>query len=153
MVENAKPKKDSKKATKKESKKTSKKPRKVVKPDSKKKSKKSSKKVKIYCGIENPIPANSRMGTMQECFNAGKVNYYGIKKIDSKVLNSTKKVDTMDSKSLMIKYAGLVGKYRKIEKEIKTTTNADEKNKLMKEYEAIGKDINLIQEQLKKIKK
>jgi predicted RNA methylase len=40
---------------------------------------------KIYCGI-NDLPKGKRYGDMEECASLGKVNYYGLNKIDKRVL-------------------------------------------------------------------
>ena len=126
---------------------------KTTKKDSKKTSKKVVKKEKIYCGIENPIPSGYRLGSMQECFDAGKVMYYGIKKVDSIVLNS-KKNNTIESySSLVIKKAGLSGKKTKLEKIILKTTDIVEKDKLKKEYNLLINDIKKIDDLIKKTKK
>ena len=70
-----------KKETKKESKKESKK--------SKKGSKKQS-RLKPYCGIK-AVPKNKIRGTMDECYSKGEIRYYGLNKIDSKVIENKKK--------------------------------------------------------------
>jgi hypothetical protein len=125
-------------------KKTSKKP-------SKKPSKKTSKKEKIYCGIENPIPKNYRLGSMKECFDAGKVMYYGIKKVDSKVLKSNEKNNDNDEKTIQLKKVGLIGKLGKIKKKI-STVSGDEKATLLKEYNLLVKEINELEDKIKKLK-
>ena len=46
----------------------------------------SEKPEKIYYGAKNPIPKGyTRQCTMKEAAEAGKVSYFGIKKIDSKL--------------------------------------------------------------------
>lgn len=49
----------------------------------------------IYCGI-GKVPKNKVMGTANECINNGQIRYWGIEKIDKKLLNSPnlKKVET-----------------------------------------------------------
>jgi hypothetical protein len=124
------------------------------KKDSKKDSKKNKteKKLKLYCGIMNPIPAGYKLGSMQECFDAGKVMYYGIKKVDSIVLNSNKKKEETDINSLQIKKAGLLGKHNNLKKKYESAKNKEDKDEIKKEIEKIIKEINLLTEEIKKLK-
>ena len=122
---------------------------KISKKDSKKKDSKKKDSKKIYCGIDNPIPVGYRLGSMQECFDVGKVMYYGVKKIDSKVLDSKKNND-LDENALQIKKVGLMGKITKIKKDLLKIDNINEQNKLKKEYDLIAKEINSIEEKIKK---
>ena len=71
----------SKKTTKKVSKKVS------------KKASKPAKKIEPYCGIKDPLPKNKSLGNMEECYTIGEVRYYGLNKIDSKVIENKKKKD------------------------------------------------------------
>ena len=88
---------------------------------SKKASKKTSKKakkekvLKPYCGITSPIPKSKRLGSMEECLNLNKVNYYGIKKIDSRLLNAKQKEQDQKTtlKNLNMELMGILGKENK----------------------------------------
>jgi hypothetical protein len=62
-----------------------------------------------YCGVLK-LKKNQRRGSMQECANMGEVRYYGLKKIDSKLLEVArrdkdleKKMDSMYAKAYKIK--------------------------------------------------
>jgi len=138
---------ESNKDNKKDSKKNS-------KQDSKKNSKQAKeKKLKVYCGILNPIPTGYRLGSMQECFDAGKVMYYGIKKVDSIVLNSNKKKEEVNVTSLQIKKAGLLGKNNNLKKKYESAKDPKEKEEFKKEIENTIKEINKLTEQIKNFKK
>ena len=52
----------------------------------KSKTKKKGKAKKIYCGAGD-IPSGHRRGTMQECIEKNQIRYYGVKKIDSRILS------------------------------------------------------------------
>jgi len=39
----------------------------------------------IYCGI-GKVPTGLRRGTMKECATKGQIRYYGVKKIDGRLL-------------------------------------------------------------------
>jgi len=47
-------------------------------------------KKKIYCGI-GLVPKDSKLGNMVECVESNQVRYYGIKKIDPKLLEKGRK--------------------------------------------------------------
>jgi hypothetical protein len=143
-----------KKTSKKSSKKSSK-PRKIDKDGKVIKSKKKSvKKKKLYCGINEPVPKGFRLGSMQECFNAKKVMYYGIKKIDNNILNSKKMKEKalMDIDALRTKVSGLMGSLNRIKKQYQRSDDPEEKVKLKKEYDNLVQEINGITELIKKSK-
>lgn len=128
-----------------------------------KKTSKESKKYKLYCGIDEPIPAGYRLGSMEECLNAGKVNYYGIKKIDSrlltvkrnemKVVELNKLVDKLRAEAI-----GFSGKTQKLTREIASASTEKEKKALQKKIDEIAKkkaeitkEMNKIKEQISKL--
>jgi len=113
---------------------------------------KKPKKEKVYCGVENPIPKGYRLGSMKECVDLNKVTYYGIKKIDPLILNYRKNDKTIDENTLQLKKVGLVGKLNKVKKDIIRCNNEIEKKNLIKEYDLLAKEINSIEEKVKKIK-
>jgi hypothetical protein len=113
---------------------------------------KKPKKEKVYCGIENPIPKGYRLGSMKECVDLNKVTYYGIKKIDPLILNYRKNDNTLDENALQLKKVGLVGKLNKIKKDISRCNDEIEKKNLIKQYDLLAKEINSIEEKVKKMK-
>jgi hypothetical protein len=119
-------------------------------------SKKSSKK-KLYCGIEEPIPEGYRLGSMEECLNAGKVNYYGIKKIDSRLLQSKKneiksKELTKEINKLVAATARLVGKESRHKKELASAKTDKEKKQIEKTLQKVVDEKNEIYKEIKKLK-
>lgn len=122
------PKTASKKSTKKAgSKKSSKKTAKPKKP------------AKPYCGIQNPIPKNYRMGSMEECLNAGKVNYYGIKKIDSRLIDIKNKENELKAniKNTKNEFASTLGKENKLRKMLASAKTVETQEKVKKEMEEL----------------
>ena len=111
------------------------------KKDSKKTTKKTTKKpkkekiLKPYCGIQNPIPKNYRLGSMEECLNAGKVNYYGIKKIDSRLVDSKLKETSQKTtlKNLNMELMGILGKENKFRKDLASAKTVDIQEKIKKD--------------------
>lgn len=124
------------------------------KKDSKKGSKKDSKpkkqpKEKIYCGPQEPIPKPyNKYGSMKECHDKNQVKRYGLYKIDSKLLKSTKNKE--DKTILLKKKAGLLGKVSKYKRLLKnpklTKTESqklkDEANVIIREIKELDVKIN-----------
>lgn len=157
MAKTASKKKDSKKKdSKKDSKKaTTKKTttKKSSKKGSKKATKKATKKKRPYYGIKDPVPPGFERATMQEFINKKKVNYFGIKKIDTKLIkHQTKDLLPNTKNELHIKKAGLAGKLNRLNKELeKAKTEADKES--IKTEIAKAKDIvKMINQKLKTIK-
>lgn len=124
------------------------------KKDSKKGSKKDSKpkkqpKEKIYCGPQEPIPKPyNKYGSMKECHEKNQVKRYGLYKIDSKLLKSTKNKE--DKITLLKKKSGLLGKVSKYKRLLKnpklTKTESqklkDEANVIIREIKELDVKIN-----------
>ena len=43
----------------------------------------------IYCGSRK-VPKNKRLGSMIECAEKGQVSYWGLKKIDTRIMDNVK---------------------------------------------------------------
>ena len=116
---------ESKKASKKASKKTSKKDKKA----------KKEKVLKPYCGIASPIPKSKRLGSMEECLNLNKVNLYGIKKIDSRLINAKQKEQDQKTtlKNLNMELMGILGKENKYKKDLASAKTVDAQEKIKKD--------------------
>lgn len=78
-----------------------------------------------YCGIGD-VPKGSKRGSMKECVEMGQVRYYGIKMIDSKLLEASKK-----SKNIMQDRKMLINRKIKLTAQIKKLVDKAkiEKNK------------------------
>lgn len=138
MVKKEENKKNSKKDSKKDSKKNSKKPKKV-------------KELKVFCGIIDPIPKGFRLGSMKECLDKGQVRYYGLKKIDNKVIEAANKKPETEA-DLQVKAAGFRGKLTKLKRDLDKTNNSAERQKIKDEYEEIRKQLLAVGEKINKIK-
>jgi hypothetical protein len=135
----------SKTTTKKTSKKT------VSKKTSKKATSKKEPKLKVFCGITQPIPKGYKLGSMKECLEHKQVRYYGLKKIDSKLVESMN--DNKATKlEIISKMASLRGKIDRLKKEIDASKNANEKKKMIDDFQTARKEILLLNEKLQKIK-
>ena len=112
------------------------------KDGSKKKTSKATKPkkpAKAYCGIKNPIPKNYRLGSMEECLNAGKVNYYGLKKIDSRLVDVQNKELQLKAtlKNTKNEFASILGKENKLKKLLDSAKTVEHLEKIKKEMSDI----------------
>ena len=93
-----------------------------------------------YCGIGD-VPKGHKRGTMRECAEKKQIRYYGIKKIDSKTLDLSKKKNVIPEtrEKLFAERAFLVGIIGRNKGRYETTKDpkvADEYYKEWKKHEA-----------------
>lgn len=107
----------------------------------------------FYCGLKAD-PRKRRLGTMRECVDEGKVMLYGLKKIDPITARKVKlKINKLGDKQidkLKIKVIGLLGRRRKLKRDIGNEKSKSAKKKLQ---EKLNKANQKIIEYNKKIKK
>ena len=135
--------------------------KKTTKKVSKKSSKKTSKPVKKlepYCGIKDPLPKNKRLGTMDECYTIGEVRYYGLNKIDSRVIENKKKKDLIstletDYTMLLLKAKKNLIQIKALKKKIEDLKDEDEIKKINKKIDTLKDENSIIKEKLEKLKK
>ena len=120
---------------------------------------------KIYCGI-GKVPKGHRIGTMVECLEKGKVNLYGLHKIDPKLvkekLNSkkkgSKKDKTLKESEVRLFQAGLRGRVTALNNELKMLEKEDDDRnaslikKIKKQIDLIKDEFNKLNDVIKKIK-
>lgn len=135
--------------------------KKSTKKVSKKNSKKTSKPIKKlepYCGIKDPIPKNKRLGSMDECYTSGEVRYYGLNKIDSKVIENKKKKDKnalleTDYTLLLLKAKKNLIQIKALKKKIEDIKDQDELKKTNIKIDNLKDENKIIKEKLEKLKK
>jgi hypothetical protein len=93
-----------------------------------------------YCGIKD-VPKGRKRGTMKECAERNEIRYFGLNKVDSKVMESSKDVKkaTASRTSLLKKLGGLSGEVKKLDGDVKygrTEEVKSEAKKLMKDKKA-----------------
>lgn len=83
---------------------------------------------KIYCGAGD-VPKGRKRGTMKQCIESGEIRYYGIHKVDPKLLKSAKdkKVPDMSLEKLKIEIVGLKSRKNKLIRQIKSEKNETKK--------------------------
>ena len=88
----------------------------------------------IYCGSKK-VPKNKRIGSMIECAEKGQVSYWGLKKIDTRIMENikTKKKVSLDkSRTNKIK---LDTRLKKMVKDLESTKDKEKKQSLKKDIE------------------
>jgi len=120
---------------------------------------------KIYCGISK-TPKGYRLGSMVECLEKGKVNLYGLYKIDSKLIKqklASKKKESKKDKPIKemdvrLTQAALKGKITAFTREVKTLEKEDDDRnlplikKITKQIEKTNDEIKKLSELIKKMK-
>jgi len=109
----------------------------------------------FYCGVKK-VPKNRRRGTMKECVEVGKVSYWGLNKIDSKIIglldNETKKKNSIAK--LMPKITGIRGELKKLKLMLENKKTSDkEKTKIKKRIEVLNEEKKKYINQYKAIEK
>jgi hypothetical protein len=90
----------------------------------------------LYCGPKDDIPKGKKRGSMKECVENGQYSYFGLNKIDKKLLkkSSSAKKGKRELMKEWLKVSGLKGKYvaqlTKLKKQIEVEKNAKKKKEL-----------------------
>ena len=106
----------------------------------------------IYCGI-SAVPAKSRLGTMKECAAKKQIRYYGIKKIDPKVLGGEKKPKAITRDSAIIELSKFRGKLKNLQSKLKVAKKEEDKKKLAEDIEKTEKEIEKWSKKFKELDK
>lgn len=103
---------------------------------------------KIYCGIE-ALPKGKIRGSMKECIEKNQVRYWGLKKIDSRLISSmsTSKNVPSTRRKLIEKAVVIDAKIKNLIKKLKFSKNMTDSEK-----EKINNDMKKFKEQRKKLK-
>ncbi|ARF09546.1 hypothetical protein Indivirus_1_169 [Indivirus ILV1] len=100
---------------------------------------------KIYCG-SSKVPKGQTLGTMKECVAKNQVRYWGVKKVDSRLLKKEsikKEKSTKESRDkAAIKMIGLRGKVQKLTKQVSEEKDKKKKLALSKELEKAKKEFS-----------
>ena len=111
---------------------------------------KKQKSKTIYCGVDK-LKENQRLGTAKECAELKQVRYYGLKKINKKIVDDNKgmpvKAEARMSK-LTKKRGGLRGRIMKIKDEIEDYKNEEDYRK----NQSFQKAVKKLEDEMKKLK-
>ena len=126
----------------------------------------------VFCGVGD-IPKKKKRGSMKECAELGQVRYYGIKKVDEKLINGiinkkkeSKKNDKKQNiirgknkyEDALLELSSMQGRRKRFLREIDESDDKKEQQKLKKELEKVElrieelkKDVTKFKSQLKRM--
>lgn len=116
---------------------------------------------KIFCGVGD-VPKGKKIGSMKDCTKAGQIRYYGLKKIDKRLVDeylnkkkSSKKKTNLQNQinELKLDYVGYSGKLRKLDGQLRAEKDKKEKEKISKNIEATEKKLKRILDEINKLNK
>ena len=101
------------------------------------------------------VPKGRKRGTMKECAEKNQIRYYGLKKIDSKILDSMKKKKSAanSEKELRALNIKLTGKVQRLLKDLKREKDTDKKDAMKDKARIVYKELKDVQEKIKKLSK
>ncbi len=94
----------------------------------------------IYCGIKT-VPKNKKLGSMKECAEKGEVKYWGLKKIDTKILENTKSTKKLSLDKTRTNKIKLDTRLKKLTKDLDAEKNKEKKQTLKKQITKTKKDL------------
>ena len=98
-----------------------------------------------------PVPKGKHQASMSEAAKAKKILFWGVKKADSKIIDSMVEKPKEKKGDLQIKIAGLRGALSRLKREYDQAKTADEKKTKMAEFEAKRQEILEINDRLQKL--
>lgn len=93
-----------------------------------------------YCGSK-VVPKNRRLGTMKECAELGKVNYYGVKKVDTRVLNNVVPLKKLNLDKVRAVKIGVDARLKKLNKDYESIKDSEKKKTIKKEITKTKKEL------------
>ena len=104
-------------------------------------------KQKIVCGVKEPTK-NERRGTMVECAEKKQIRYYGLKKVDKKIVDKmSQKKSNMTIEEASGKASGLKTRLVNIKKKLEIAKKEND----IKKIEELTKEFKKTKEQFLKI--
>ncbi len=94
----------------------------------------------IYCGSKK-LPKNKKMGSMKECAEKGQVTYWGIKKIDSRILENMQGQKKMSLDKARMQKIKLDTRLKKLTKDLDATKEKEKKQTIKKQMEKTKKEL------------
>jgi hypothetical protein len=90
----------------------------------------------IYCGARD-VPKGKKLGSMKQCVEKGQISYYGVKKVDSKLLEKHmgSKKEKKDAMKTLMKLAEQKGTLTAKLNKLKKAIDAEKDNKKLKALE------------------
>lgn len=96
----------------------------------------------VYCGI-GQMPKKMRLGSMKECAEKKQIRYYGVKKIDAKLLKLAqgKKEKKLTRDGAMLQLAKFRGKFKNLQGKLQATKKKEDKDEVQKEIANVKMEI------------
>lgn len=109
---------------------------------------------KYYCGIKDKVPKGKVRGSMKECAENGNICYYGIKKIDSKLVEArrSRKNRAPTENQLVKQWGTLAGKINKLKKNIPYEKDKKTKKEMKETLNKLTAELKVVAAQRNKIK-
>lgn len=114
----------------------------------------------IFCGI-GEIPYGKKRGSMIQCAKSGQIRYYGIEKVDPKIIEFTlekklkssnvDRIQKMIEKTTM-KIVGLIGRLKRFKRMLNGSKTSEDKKKWKKEIKTTEDERSKLVKQLEKYK-
>jgi len=99
-------------------------------------------KNKTYCGV-GPVPKGKSRGSMKECVELGQVRYFGVKKVDPKLLETLENKGNKTSRGILFsKITKIKGQIKKLKSKIETTKDKNEKAELESKLKKLADEGN-----------
>lgn len=91
---------------------------------------------KIYCGA-GKVPKGQSRGSMKQCIDKNQIRYWGVKKVDSRLLETRgkKKGSKVTRDKLAVKMIGLRGKVSKLSKMVAEEKDKKKKTRLSRDLQ------------------
>ncbi len=102
----------------------------------------------IYCGIKK-VPKNKKLGSMKDCAEKGQVTYWGLKKIDNKILESSQKNKKVSLDKARLNKIKLDTRLKKLNKDLDNTKEKEKKATIKKEIDKTKKELEKATKQFK----
>lgn len=107
----------------------------------------------IYCGV-GKVPKGKKVGSMIQCAEKKQIRYYGIKKIDQRIIDNIVLHNNKNSdrrQKIISKMMKTSGKIKKLERKIMAEKDVESKNKLKKELTTLKEQLSETRKELKVI--
>jgi hypothetical protein len=111
---------------------------------------KKEKPTEPYYGLP-PVPPKKHQASMLESAKAKKINYWGLKQADPKVIESVNEKPKEKKGEVMVKMAGLKGQLTRLKKEYEQAKTTDEKQAKMAEHDSKRQELLILNEKYQKM--
>src|SRR5689334_3955770 len=89
-----------------------------------------------------PLKKNERRASMKEAVDAGQVRYWGLYKVDSRLLEARTQSKQSKKSNLMEEYSSLKGKFARKKREYEAAKDPDKKEQLYADLKVLADKVN-----------